>query len=153
MARAPGRGSCLRARPLPRIRRPRRAGFVSAPAVSLAGTTTRTTLIGVARHSAPTLVEATLVPTALFYACWMTVGPWPAYLSALLWGFSALLRRMRRGLRVAGLLVVALLGLTVRSVLALAPGSAFVYFAQPILATGLVALVFLISAATRRPFV
>jgi hypothetical protein len=60
---------------------------------------------------------------------------------------------LHQRLRVPGILIIALLGLTVRSVLALATGSAFVYFAQPILATGLIALLFLASSLTSRPFV
>jgi hypothetical protein len=126
---------------------------VTRPPIDLVGTSTRTTLIGVARHSLPSIVEATLVPSALFYAAWMTLGPWAAYTAARVWGYGALARRLHRRSRVPGILIIALLGLTVRSVLALATGSAFVYFAQPILATGLVALLFLGSTLTNRPFV
>ena len=114
---------------------------------------TRSTLIAVARHSLPAIIEATLIPTALFYLAWMTVGHTTAYAAALLWAFAVLACRRHRGERIPGVLVLALIGLTVRTVLALATGSAFLYFAQPILATGLFATVFLVSCVARRPFI
>jgi hypothetical protein len=113
----------------------------------------KSTLLAVARHALPTVIEATLVPTAVFYLAWLTLGRAPAYLTALLWGYAVLLRRVRTGDRVPGILVLALIGLTVRSVLALATGSAFVYFAQPIVTTTVVGALFLGSALTERPFV
>lgn len=114
---------------------------------------TRTTLIAVAKHSLPAIIEATLIPTALFYVAWITVGHATAYAAALLWGVAVLACRRRRRERIPGILVLALIGLTVRTVLALWTGSAFLYFAQPILATGLFATIFLLSCVARRPFV
>jgi hypothetical protein len=107
----------------------------------------------VGRHCLPTVLEATLVPTALFYVTWLTIGHAAAFIAALVWGYGALARRLHAGRRVPGILVLALIGLTVKTALALATGSAFLYFAQPILGTSLVALVFLASAVTSRPFV
>ena len=120
---------------------------------SLVGTSARTTLVAVARHSLPTIVEATLIPTALFYVAFLTVGTWTAYGVALAWATGALLRRLRTGQRVPGILVLALLGLGVRTALAVMTGSTFLYFAQPIMGTSLVAVLFLGSALTSRPFV
>lgn len=117
------------------------------------GSTTRTTLLAVARHSLPTVVEATLIPTALFYVVFLTIGTWAAYAAALGWAVGALVRRMRSGRRVPGILVLAVVGLAVRTALALATGSTFLYFAQPIMGTSLVAVLFLVSALTARPFV
>lgn len=114
---------------------------------------TRSALLTVARHSLPSILEATLIPTALFYVAWLTVGHTTAYAAALLWGFAVLACRRHRRERIPGILVLALIGLTVRTVLALWTGSTFLYFAQPILATGLFATVFLVSAVARRPFV
>jgi hypothetical protein len=120
---------------------------------SLVGSTTRTTLLAVARHSLPTVVEATLIPTALFYVAFMTIGTWAAYAAALGWAVGALVRRMCTGRRVSGILVLALIGLTARTVMAIASGSTFLYFAQPIMGTSIVAVLFLASALTSRPFV
>jgi intracellular septation protein A len=111
------------------------------------------TLLSVIRHIAPTIVEATVIPTVLFYAAWMTLGHRWGYAVALVWAYSALVRHLRTGTRVPGILVLALIGLTIRTALAMATGNSFFYFAQPILATTLVALLFLGSAATKRPFV
>src|SRR6266404_2250687 len=88
-------------------------------------------LRAIARHALPNLVEATLVPTALFYLGWFTLGRWAAFAAALVWAYAMLARRMTRRQRVPGLLLLALLGLTVRTVAALATGSTFVYFVQP----------------------
>jgi hypothetical protein len=126
---------------------------VSSARPSLAGTTTRTTLLAVARHSIPTVIEATLVPTALFYVALLTLGIWAAYGAALGWAYAALVRRLRSGRRVPGILVLALIGLTLRTCLAMVTGSTFLYFAQPIMGTSLVAVMFLASALTSRPFV
>jgi hypothetical protein len=123
------------------------------PADALVGSSTRSTLVAVARHSLPTVVEATLIPTALFYVAFLTLGTWAAYAAALSWAGGALVRRLRTGQRVPGILVLALLGLTVRTALAMATGSTFLYFAQPIMGTTLIAALFLGSALTSRPFV
>ena len=114
---------------------------------------TRGTLAAVWRHSLPTVVDATLIPTALFYVAWMTIGRWPAYVVALAWAFAAVARRLWAGVRVPGILLLALVGLTIRTALALSTGSAFLYFAQPILGTGVIATLFLASCVARRPFV
>ena len=114
---------------------------------------TRTTLIAVAKHAVPSIIQATIIPTALFYTAWMTLGHWPAYAVALGWTFGVLARRLHRGDRVPGILVLALIGMTVRTALALSTGSAFLYFAQPILSTGLFATMFFASCLFRRPFV
>ena len=114
---------------------------------------TRSALRAVAKHSLPTIVEATLVPTAMFYVAWMLVGHWAGYAAALTWAYGAALRRLRRKVRIPGVLVLALVGLTVRTAMALATGSSFLYFAQPIAGTTLIALLFLASALTTRPFV
>jgi hypothetical protein len=116
-------------------------------------TSTRATLHGVARHALPTVIEATLVPSALFFIGWVTVGKWAAFAAASIWGYGALARHLRSGQRVPGLLILALVGLTVRTALAVATGSTFLYFAQPIVGTSLMAMIFLGSTLTTRPFV
>ncbi|MDQ1696435.1 MAG: hypothetical protein QOJ03_1788 [Frankiaceae bacterium] len=130
------------------------APFLTRAAVpDLTGTCTRTTLLAVARHSVPTIVEATLIPTALFYAAWLTLGSWAAYAAALGWSVTAVLRRLRTRERIPGILILALIGLTLRTALAMATGSTFLYFAQPIMGTSVIAVLFLASALTTRPFV
>src|SRR3954470_12357629 len=89
---------------------------------------TRAALLTVLRHSAPTVIQATLIPTALFYTAWLTLGAFAGYAMALTWAYGVLLRRLRTGKRVPGILVLGLIGLTVRTALAVSTGSTFVYF-------------------------
>jgi hypothetical protein len=105
-----------------------------------------------ARRAAPQVIEATLVPLALFYAFLAALGPTGAICSALGWNYLALLRRLWRRERLPGLLVIASLGITARSVVAFASGSSlFVYFLQPSLATVLVGAAFLLSVPLGKP--
>jgi len=105
-----------------------------------------------ARRAAPQVIEATLVPLGLFYAFLATLGPTGAICSALAWSYLAVVRRLLMREHVSGLLLIATLGITARSVLALASGSSlFVYFLQPSLATALVGGAFLLSVPLGRP--
>jgi intracellular septation protein A len=108
-------------------------------------------LAAVARHATPHLLEATLIPLGLFYGGLHLFGLWGALLAALVWSYTALLRRLVTGQRVSGMLVLGIVGLTARTALALATGSAFLYFLQPTVGTGLVAGVFLGSVLLGRP--
>jgi hypothetical protein len=100
----------------------------------------------VVRRAAPRLVEASLIPTALFYVALVSVGLGAAYAVALTWLYTALLVRVVRHGRVSPLLILAAVGMTVRTALAVAQDSPFLYFAQPV-------LVFLGSIAVGRPIV
>jgi hypothetical protein len=102
-------------------------------------------LRAVARKSAPHLIEATIIPAALFYSFLILAGVWTALVAALCWSYGALARRLllRRG--VPPILLLALVGLTARSIAAVSSGSSFVYFLQPILGTVAVGGVFLAS--------
>jgi len=105
-----------------------------------------------ARRSFPQILEAMLVPLVLFYAALWALGPTGAICAALAWNYLALLRRIWRRERLPGVLLIATLGLTARSVLALASGnSLFVYFLQPSLATALLGGAFLLSVPLGRP--
>ena len=105
-----------------------------------------------AKRAAPQVVEATLIPLVLFYGALSLLGPKGAIFIALGWNYLALLRRLVRGERLPGLLLLATVGLTARSILALVSGnSMFVYFLQPSLATALVGGAFLLSVPLGRP--
>jgi hypothetical protein len=106
-----------------------------------------------AKRAAPQVIEATLIPLGLFYVALWALGPKGAICTALGWTYFALLRRIWRRERLPGVLVIAALGLTARSVVALASGSSglFVYFLQPSLATALVGGAFLFSVPLGRP--
>jgi hypothetical protein len=104
-----------------------------------------------ARHAGSHVVEATVIPVGLFYAGLWLVGLWGALLIGLGWSYSAIGRRLITRQRVPGLLVLGAFGLTLRTVMAFATGSVFVYFLQPTLTTVVIAAVFLFSLPTGRP--
>lgn len=105
------------------------------------------------RHALPTLIESTIGPAALFYVVLVTAGFRGALIAALAWSFLAAARRVLQRQRVPGMLLLGLVLVALRTGIAYATGSAFIYFVQPTAATFLVAVVFLITAAAGRPFV
>ena len=110
-------------------------------------------LRAIARHAVPNLVECTLVPTLIFSVALQLSGLVIASLAALGWSYAMLVRRLIMRIRIPGLLMLTCLGLTVRTVVVVASGSAFIYFLQPIAATTMVGLTFLASAMTKSPMV
>jgi hypothetical protein len=108
-------------------------------------------LAAVARHSVPRIVECTLIPLGLFYGFLYLVGVWGAILAALAWSYAAVIRRLIAGERIPGLLYLATIGATARTVLALVSGSVFVYFLQPSLVTAAVGAAFLLSVPIGQP--
>ncbi|MBV8691479.1 MAG: DUF3159 domain-containing protein [Actinobacteria bacterium] len=105
----------------------------------------------VARHAWPRLLEATLIPLALFYAAMWMLGLWGALGASLLWSYSAIARRLVRHKPVPGVLVMGAAATTVRTAIAIASGSVFVYFLQPTLSTLVVGAAFLISVPAGKP--
>jgi hypothetical protein len=98
------------------------------------------------RHAIPQILEAILIPLGLFYAALSVLGPRGAICTALAWNLTALLRRVWRRERLPGVLLLGTVGLTARSVIALASSSSlFVYFLQPSLGTALLGAAFLLS--------
>jgi hypothetical protein len=108
-------------------------------------------LRALATHVAPYLLEATIIPLALFYLCLWTSGIWLALFVALGWSYTALLRRIVARQRIPGLLLIGAIGLTTRTIVALLTGSVFIYFLQPTLTTVAVAGAFLLSVPAGRP--
>jgi uncharacterized membrane protein len=107
----------------------------------------------VTKRLAPYLVEATLIPTVLFYAFFLTLDLRWAFVAALAWCYGAVARRVVARQRISSLLVLACLGMTVRTVIFLLSGNAFVYFVQPILRTLVTAATFAISVVIGRPLI
>jgi hypothetical protein len=107
----------------------------------------------VVRQVALSLLVACVVPVALFYSCFVTLGVWPAMGVALSWSYGAIAWRACTGRRTSGLLLLTALVLTGRTAFALFAHSTFVYFLQPILSDLVVGLVFLLSMVTARPLV
>jgi hypothetical protein len=111
----------------------------------------RLVLLAVARRGLPRLLEATLVPAALFIVVVRMMGPLAAMLAVLIWGYGAILRRVLRGEAIPAILVLATLGLTVKTTVGLVSGSTFAYFVQPVATTVVLAFVFFGSLLVGRP--
>lgn len=109
--------------------------------------------VAVVRRSGPHLIEASLIPTALFYSGLVLAGLGAAYALALLWLYAAVAVRMARLRPVPPLLVLGVIGITVRTTVAIASGSSFFYFAQSILGSLVMGCVFLVSIVMGRPMI
>jgi hypothetical protein len=113
----------------------------------------RKILAAVLRRSGPHLIEATLIPAILFYLCLTLVSKNAAMLSALAWAYGAVAVRLVRRRGIPPILILAVVGITVRTLVAVASGSTFIYFFQPILGTIATAGVFLLSLVIGTPLV
>src|SRR5438477_5714311 len=105
----------------------------------------------IAGQALPRLAEATLIPLVLFYSLFWAVGIWGALSAALVWSYGCLLHRVISGRRMPGMLALATMALTVRTVIALVSGSLLAYFAAPVLGTVMVAGVFAVSLRFGQP--
>lgn len=105
------------------------------------------------KRGGPRLLEASFIPTALFWTALTFGSIGVAYAVAICWTYGCLGRRLLQGTQVTGVLVLASVGITIRTALAVGSGSTFVYFAQPIIGTLITAGVFLISIALGRPLI
>lgn len=113
----------------------------------------RPPLSAVVLHVARSLFVACAVPGALFYACLLAFGVWPAILAALAWSYAAIVWRALTRRRASGLLILIAIAMTGRTVISLVADSTFLYFLQPIISDGVIAAAFLLSLATARPLV
>ena len=111
----------------------------------------RSVLVVVLRRSGPHLAEGSLIPTGLFYGCLVLAGMGTALAVALGWSYAAVTRRVLRRRPVPPILLLGVVGITLRTVVVLVSGSTFVYFVQPILGTGAMAGVFVVSILVGRP--
>jgi hypothetical protein len=106
----------------------------------------------VGRRSLPSVIEATIIPAVLFYVLFVSVGPVAAMVAVLLWGYGSLLRRLISGHPIPGILQLAIVGLTVRTIVGIFSGT-FMYFLQPVAATVALGLVFLGTLMFGRPMI
>jgi hypothetical protein len=113
----------------------------------------RSILRAVIRRSGPHVIEASVIPAVLFYGCLVGVGLHAAYLGVLAWSYGAFAVRVARGRSVPPLLVLTMIGISVRTIVAIISGSSFVYFVQPVLSTVAMSLVFLGSVVIGRPLI
>ncbi|RKS67995.1 hypothetical protein CLV35_3902 [Motilibacter peucedani] len=97
------------------------------------------------------LLETVLVPTLLLAVLIHVVGVVPALGAALGWCYLALLVRWVVTRHVPGTLLLSTSMLTGRAGIAMATSSALLYLVQPAVGSGVLALLFLGSAALGRP--
>lgn len=110
-------------------------------------------LRAIARHAAPNLLIATLVPTAFFYIGWYVQGRSMAFALALGWALTVVGWRAVRRERIPALLVLTTALLVIRTIVGFLSGSTTVYFFQPVVTATLIGAMFLVSVAAGRPLI
>jgi intracellular septation protein A len=116
-------------------------------------TAKRPILVAVARRGVPRVIEATVIPTTLFFVLALTVNTAAAMVAVLGWTYCAVLRRAMRRRPVPPLVALAAVALTVRTAVGLLSGSTFAYFIQPVASTVVLGVVFLGSVLIGRPVI
>jgi len=106
----------------------------------------------VLRHAAPVVLESVVVPLGAYYCALLLLGFRGALLGALAWSYGLVARRLIKRQRVSTLMLLGTALLTMRTAIAFATGSAFLYFIQPTAAAFLAAGLLLLSALLGRPF-
>ena len=101
----------------------------------------------------PRLIEGVLIPTALFLLLFNIFGIGAANIGSLNGPPPSSSYASHAGLRVPALVFVGLGVLLIRTILALATGSSFLYFIQPTLGAGVIGIVIITSAMLGRPVV
>jgi uncharacterized membrane protein len=110
-------------------------------------------LNSIIKRVAASLATAVVAPAVLFATLVVLVNVATAMIVALAWVVGAISWRGATGRTVSGLLVLTVAIMSVKTTLAFATGSTFVYFVQPVLVDAVVATVFLGSLRSDRPLV
>ena len=110
-------------------------------------------LRSILRRVGMNLLVACVVPGIVFYTMFTTFGVWPAIVASLAWSYGAITVRALTGRRPSGMLLLTAGVLTLRTIVALASHSTFIYFLQPVLTDLLIGIAFLASTLTARPVV
>ncbi len=108
-------------------------------------------LTAIVRHAWLTVLIGKVIPIVVFLGTLPLVGVDLAVLAALIWSIGVLSYQRHCGRRIAGLVVLSVVGNLARSALAIATGSTFVYFAQPTLSTIMIGLAFAVSVPLGQP--
>lgn len=113
----------------------------------------RPTLGAVIHRVSLSLLIAVVIPAVVFYGVFVLAGVWAAIVAALVWSYGAIAWRAVTRRRTSGLLILTALLLTGRTALSVAADSTWLYFLQPVITDGAVAVLFLLSLASARPMV
>ncbi len=106
---------------------------------------------GLLRHAAPRVIEGFIAPVGVFLLALHFLNVMGAVVAGLGFAYAAIAWRLVARRRVPGIVLLGAATITARSALALATGSTFLYFLQPMLGTALVATAFLASVLTGQP--
>ena len=104
-------------------------------------------------RAVPRLVEGVLAPTAVFLLLLHFFGVSAAIVGGFVWSASVIVVRRALGREIPTLVLIGIGVLFLRTVLALATGSSFLYFLQPTLGTAVAGIVILASAVFGQPLV
>ena len=107
----------------------------------------------IARRVVPQAVEASIIPAVIMFVLLNVAGGTVAILAALAWIVATASWRAVKRRSISGLTTLSIIRLTVRSVIAIALGSTFVYFIQGSIGGFALASAFLVSVAMARPLV
>src|SRR3954447_2876971 len=110
-------------------------------------------LRGILTRVAATLATAVIAPAVLFATTVVVLGVHPAMIAALVWMTGAMTWRAATGRPVSWLLMLTLAIMTIKTTIAFATGSTFIYFVQPVFVDAVVATLFLSSLWSTRPLV
>ena len=113
----------------------------------------RPCLVAVIKRVSLSLLIAVVIPAVVFYGVFVLAGVWPAIIAALVWSYGAIAWRAVTRRRTSGLLILAAILLTGRTLLSVVADSTWLYFLQPVISDGAVAALFLLSLASARPMV
>ena len=106
----------------------------------------------VLRHALPVILESVVAPFAAYYFVLVISGFRGALVSALAWSYFLIGRRLCRHERVSTLLMLGTALLTLRTIVAFATDSPFVYFIQPTVSAFLASFMLVLTALAGRPF-
>lgn len=113
----------------------------------------RHVLTAVARRGLPGIIEASLVPSAIFFIVTGAFGAMLAMIAVMVWGYSTMLRRALCKQAIPSVLVLAMFGLTIKTLVGVLSGSTFAYFLQPVATTVAVGALFFGSVLVGRPLI
>ncbi len=102
-------------------------------------------------HAWVNVVTGKVIPLVIFLGLFRMVGITAAVLAALAWSLGLVAYQKANGHRIAGLVILSIVGNTAKTIVALATGSLVAYFIQPTISTTLIGTAFLISVPLGLP--
>lgn len=102
-------------------------------------------------HAWLNVVIGKLMPLAIFLVLFRATGITAAVLAALAWSLGVVGYQRAKGHRIAGLVILSIVGNTAKTIVALATGSVVAYFIQPTISTTLIGTAFLVSVPLGLP--